>query len=155
MFAASVVSGCSRRDGFTLIEVLLVAVVIAIIAVIAIPRILVGARHAREAALVGDLREIRAAVNRFEANTGCYPRQLADLMLATAPPTGIDSSGAAKPIDPNDYIGPYLTNPDGLMTRDPITGEADWVYSTRPPTVGQVHSSAAGISLDGIAYSDL
>jgi prepilin-type N-terminal cleavage/methylation domain-containing protein len=155
MFAAFARLRMRHQKGFTLIEVLLVAMVIAIIAAIAIPRVVIGARHAREAALEGDLREIRAAVNRFEANTGCYPLHLTDLTLAIPPPSGVDVTGALVPIDPKDYVGPYLVNPDGLMTKDPISNQPDWTYSTTAPTVGDVHSSSPGMALDGIAYSDL
>jgi prepilin-type N-terminal cleavage/methylation domain-containing protein len=145
----------NQPNGFTLIEVLLVAMVIAILAAIAIPRAVIGARHAREAALEGDLREIRAAISRFEANTGCYPLHLSDLTMATPPASGVDVTGTLIPIDPKDYVGPYLVNPDGLMTKDPISNQPNWTYSTTTPTVGHVHSSSPGMTLDGVAYSDL
>ena len=54
-----------RRSGFTLIEVLIVIVVIAILAAIVVPRLLGAGREAREASLRAHLQEIRNALGLF------------------------------------------------------------------------------------------
>ena len=51
-----------KRDGFTLIEVLIVVVVIAILAVLIIPRLLGTGRKAKEAVLKGQLQQLRKAI---------------------------------------------------------------------------------------------
>ncbi|MFQ6130686.1 MAG: prepilin-type N-terminal cleavage/methylation domain-containing protein [Armatimonadota bacterium] len=142
-------------QGLTLIEILVVIVVVAVLAAIVIPRIMPSKRGAKESALKADLQRLRTAVAMFHAHTGTYPAQLSDIVAPTAPATGLDEDGNSAPIPTDSYQGPYLVTPDGGIVPDPITGAADWVYSTTPPNVGAVHSSAAGDSLDGSPYSTL
>ena len=69
--------------------------------------------------------------------------------------TGVADDGSTRPLDGSMWNGPYVSNPDGSMVRDPMTDAADWDYSTSPPRVGEVHSSAPGSTLDGLPYGDL
>ncbi len=117
-----------KSKGFTLIEMLIVIVVIAILALIVIPRLLGAGRKAKEASLKGDLHEIRNGLQQFEADCGDYPVQLADLM---APPaagkgaTGVD-------LDTKAWQGPYLRTADNNLPKDPFqdqTVAADWNYA--------------------------
>jgi len=131
-----------RRTGFTLIEVLIVIVVIAILAAIVIPRLLGAGRSAREASLLAHLQELRNAIALFQAQCGMYPEQLSDLMVTSAP----------SYVHAPDYQGPYLTTSDGNLPKDPVTGAADWTYSA---TSGAIHSAATGNNLAGVAYTSL
>lgn len=142
------------RKGFTLIEVLIVIVVIAVLASIVIPRLLGAGRQAKEAALRGTLQELRNSIGLFQSHTGTYPAALSDIMnAATNPPaSGLDVTGAAVGINPSDYKGPYLTTPNMALPVNPITNAVDWVYGTTAPNVGEVHASA-GQALDGTDYS--
>lgn len=141
-----------RRTGFTLIEVLIVIVVIAILAAIVIPRLLGAGRQAKEAALRATLQELRNAVALFQAQCGCYPTNLADIMATTAPASGTTGSGATININASDFQGPYLTTPDGSLPKDNIDPTATWSYTA---SLGQIHSGASGSTLDGFAYSAL
>jgi general secretion pathway protein G len=141
-----------RRTGFTLIEVLIVIVVIAILAAIVIPRLLGAGRQAKEAALKATLQEMRNAVALFQAQCGCYPTNLSDMMGHTAPATGTKAGGGTININADDYQGPYLTTPDGEIPDDPIDPTATWSYTA---SLGELHSGASGSTLDGIPYSDL
>jgi len=114
-----------RRTGFTLIEVLIVIVVIAILAAIVIPRLLGAGRAAREASLRADLETIRKGVALFQADAGTYPESL-------------------------DQVKWGLVTPDGELPKDPVTGQADWKYD---PDTGAVHSAATGNDLSGTPYS--
>lgn len=148
----------SRRRGsagLTLIEILVVIVVIAVLAIIAIPRVVPSKRAAKEAALMADLRQLRTAIGLFHAHTGTYPAQLSDLVAVVPPANGLADDGSSLPVPAGSYKGPYLVTPDGGVTPDPITGAADWTYSTAPPAVGAVHSSAPGTTLDGTPYASL
>jgi general secretion pathway protein G len=138
-----------KRTGFTLIEMLIVIVVIAILALIVIPRLLGAGRRAKEAALRGDLHQFRNAIQQFEADVGDYPAAL-DQLVATkdSPPSG--SGGSGLPLDSSAYRGPYLRNPDGGLPRDPFTSATDWDYT---PATGEVHSSSTLVALDNTAYS--
>ena len=154
LFAQPHTAGTPRR-GFTLIETLIVVLVIAILSLIVIPRLLGAGRRAKESAVRSDLRRIRTALALCKAHTGLHPVQVTDLTSAAAPATGVRDDGSTESLDASMWQGPYVSNPDGSMVRDPLTGAADWDYSTSPPRVGAVHCSAAGSTLDGILYGDL
>ena len=140
------------RRGFTLIEVLIVSVYIAIVAAIVLPRVTGATRRARETNMRATLQEIRKAVGSFQAETGLFPAGLDDIVTTTAPPTGLDRDGNSVTILAVDFRGPYLRAPGGGVPKDVITGLPDWIYSTAPP-VGQVHSAATGDSVDAGPYS--
>jgi len=140
----------NHKKGFTLIEMLIVIVVIAILAVIVIPRLLGAARKAKEASLRADLKCIRDAIEQFEANTAAYPPELADLMVATGSAISADADGRGMSVDRSAYTGPYLKTPDNSLPDDPFTGEPDWNYNN---TTGEVHSSSTLASLSGVAFS--
>jgi len=139
-----------RRSGFTLIEVLIVIVVIAILAAIVIPRLLGAGREAREASLRAHLQEIRNAIGLFQAQCGDYPAALTDIMATSAPATG----GNGVTINAADFRGPYLTTPDGNLPKNPITGAnvvgTDWTYTA---TTGAVKAKS-GTAVDGTNYSN-
>ena len=143
-----------RQKGFTLIEVLIVIVVIAVLASIVIPRLLGAGRQAKEASLRAHLQELRNSIGLFQSHTGVYPAQLSDIMLAaTAPPAnGLDVTGNSVAVNATDYKGPYLTTANSALPNNPITSAADWVYGTAAPNVGEVHAPA-GSALDGTDYS--
>jgi general secretion pathway protein G len=135
-----------KRRGFTLIEMLIVIVVIAILALIVIPRLLGAGRKAKEATLRGDLHQIRNAIQQFEADCGDYPASLAQLQ--TQPAGGNGGTGIA--LDVNGWQGPYLRTPDGGMPKDPFTTAADWSYTAG---TGHVQSSSTLTAINGEAYS--
>ncbi|MBV8781640.1 MAG: prepilin-type N-terminal cleavage/methylation domain-containing protein [Phycisphaerae bacterium] len=64
----------ARRQGFSLIELVIVVVIIGIIAAIAIPRLSRGAAGASDSAVSGDLAVLRTAVDLFSTeHGGSYP----------------------------------------------------------------------------------
>jgi len=138
-----------RRRGFTLIEVLIVIVVIAILAAIVVPRLLGAGREARETSLRAHLQELRNAIGLFQAQCGDYPYNLADIMATTAPASG----GTGVQINTADFNGPYLTTPNGELPNNPTTGgnaiPADWTYDNQ---TGAIHA-AAGTAVDNTDYS--
>jgi general secretion pathway protein G len=136
-----------NRKGFTLIEMLIVIVVIAILALIVIPRLLGAGRKAKEAALRGDLHQLRNSVQQFEADCGDYPAALADLM--TAPAAG-SNGGTGVALDVTAWQGPYLRTADGGLPVDPFTTAADWTYVM---ATGAVASSSTLTAINGDAYS--
>lgn len=138
----------AKKRGFTLVELLIVIVILAVLAAIAIPRFMDSGQRSKEASLKSDLKLVRNAIELFHNDTGAWPAALADLAGAAAPPNGKDSAGAAKAITGTDYKGPYLQQ----LPTDPVAGAA-FTYSVTSPTVGKVSSSAPGNGLDGTAYS--
>ncbi|HJN15106.1 MAG TPA: prepilin-type N-terminal cleavage/methylation domain-containing protein [Armatimonadota bacterium] len=141
------------RRGFTLIEVLIVVMYIAILAAMVIPSVSGAGRRARETNLKATVRELRTAIGSYQAETGLYPADLEDLMGWDAPQVGLTELGVEVPIHAQDFRGPYLIAPGEDLPIDRTTGRRDWDYSTRKPTVGAVHSLNANTSLDGVPYS--
>ena len=140
----------TKRRGFTLIEMLIVITIIAILAVIVIPRLTAVGRRGKEASLRADLKQMRDAIERFEANTAGWPPTLADIMVANGSAISADTDGRGMAIDRAGYDGPYLRTGDGAFPIDPFTGAADWNYDS---STGQVHSSSTLTALNGSAYS--
>jgi general secretion pathway protein G len=127
---------------------LIVIVVIAILALIVIPRLLSAGRRAKEAALRGDLQQLRNAVQQFEADCGDYPAALSALMGATL---AAGNGGGGIALDTTGYKGPYLRTGDGTLPKDPFTNSNAWTYVG---STGSVHSASTLTGLDGTNYSN-
>jgi general secretion pathway protein G len=137
-----------KSKGFTLIEMLIVIVVIAILALIVIPRLLGAGRKAKEATLRGDLHQLRNSVQQFEADCGDYPSALDELM--TQPSAGT-TGGTGIALDVNGWQGPYLRTPDGNLPEDPFTESGTtWSYTS---STGHVQSGSTLTAINGDAYS--
>src|SRR6201989_3647133 len=82
----------SREQGFTLLELMIVMVVISLLAAIAIPAYTSNIKHAREAVLNKDLHVLRQAIDSYTVDKQKAPQSLDDLV----------QSGYLKvmPIDP-------------------------------------------------------
>ena len=123
---------------FTLVELLIVIIIIAVLAAIAIPKFADSSKRSKEAALKADLKLYRNAIELFKADTGAYPATIADLAATSAPANGVDTStGSSKAITASDWKGPYLQ----AVETDPVGGSA-FSYSTTSPNIGVVTSSA-------------
>jgi len=159
-----------RSRAFTLIELLIVVVVIAILALIIIPRVRGAIRMSRESTLRANLHHIRTAIDQFASDTGVFPAELADLNnpKSDPPETGIDENGDIASIPRSSYQGPYLTVSGGIgATGIPVNpfkrpAELDyqdetthWTYSVDRP--GSIHPAVPvkGNTIDGIPYSEL
>jgi general secretion pathway protein G len=142
-----------RSSGFTLIETLIVVLYISILALIAVPRLTGAGRQASETNLRATLREMRAAVACYQAETGVYPASLDDLVSDTAPSVGLNEQGVEIPIFAQDFHGPYLVASGGRLPLDRMTGKREWAYKTSPPGVGKVNSKGTGTGSDGTPYS--
>jgi len=131
-----------RRRGFTLVELLVVIVVLAVLAAIVLPKFMDSSTRSKESSLKTDLKLIRNAVSVFQADIGKYPGSLAD--LAETDKTKVkDKDGNV--VSATDWHGPYLET----VPTDPVSGNA---FSYTAAT-GKVASSAAGNGLDGTAYN--
>jgi general secretion pathway protein G len=141
------------RRGFTLVELLVAIIIIAVMAVISMPVASKRTRASREARLRQDLRSFRSAIERFHMDTGGWPTQLGHLERYNRPPTMYDD-GKPPTIIPFPagltWRGPYLTNRSGC----PI-GSYDYTIDSPPtgPNVAQLHSDSVNIGSDGTAYN--
>ncbi len=63
----------SKRRAFTLVEMLIVVVVLAILATIALPLFANSSRRAKENSLRSNLRILRDAIDRYKKRHGSFP----------------------------------------------------------------------------------
>lgn len=138
----------AKHAAFTLVELLIVIIIIAVLAAIAIPKFANQSTRSKESALRAELSLLRNGVEMFKTDCGAYPSALSDLAATAAPANGKDTAGNNKAILAADWKGPYVNK----VNVDPVSGNA-FTYSTTSPTVGQVSSSAAGNDSNGVAFS--
>lgn len=68
-----------RSDGFTLVEILIVIVIIGLLAAIAIPQFITYRNQAVDAQLKSDLRNAAVAVESYFTKKSVYPASLAEI----------------------------------------------------------------------------
>lgn len=90
--------------GFTLIELLVVLAIVALLLSLAAPRFLPRVEITKETILAENLRNTRAVIDQFHADTGRYPDSLAQLVekkyLAAVPVDPITESSETWIIEP-------------------------------------------------------
>jgi general secretion pathway protein G len=86
-----------RRNAFTLIELLLVLVILAILAAVVVPKFTNRSEQARDAAAKTDIANMETALDTFEIDNGRYP--------ATEEGLGALSS---QPANCPNWKGPYM-----------------------------------------------
>ena len=117
-------SGAARRAGFTLIEILVVIVVIAILATLVAPNIFKHVGAAKEATARAQMEMLGAALDSYRLDTGSYPPTAQGLdALWQAPRGGAPAAWRgpylrkAVPLDPwghpYAYVAPGQANPGG------------------------------------------
>lgn len=136
------------KRGFTLVELLVVIVVLAVLAAIVLPKFMDSGKRSKEAALKGDLKLLRNAVTLFQTDTGYYPLGLNDLAATSAPAKGYDTAGAQQDIVASMWHGPYVQE----VPTDPITGQT-FEYIVASPNVGKIKSKSTQNAIDGTAFN--
>ena len=63
----------AREDGFTLIEIMVVVVILALLAGIVIPKIMSRPEEARRSKAVIQIKELESALNLYKIDSGMYP----------------------------------------------------------------------------------
>jgi general secretion pathway protein G len=123
------------RRGFTLIELLVVMAIIATLLTLALPRYFGSVDKSKEVTLVQSLATMRDAIDKFYADNGRYPEQIADLVEKR-----------------------YLR----AVPVDPITESKDTWVVIAPPSNAQlkgnvydIKSGAQGKTREGVDFSQL
>ena len=124
------------EQGFTLLELMIVMVVIGLLAAIAIPSYTNNIRNAREAVLKEDLHTMRTAIDSYTVDKQKAPQSLDDLV----------QGGYLKtmPVDP-------FTHQSDTWT--PVQGDAMSTTDQTDSGIDDVHSGAPGAGSDGTSYS--
>ncbi|MEI7985772.1 MAG: prepilin-type N-terminal cleavage/methylation domain-containing protein [Armatimonadota bacterium] len=138
------------RAGFTLVELLIVIIIIAVLATIAIPKFNKAWRASSESGLRENLREYRAAIERFQNDTGLYPASLSDIRAQSKPANGLDSSGASKPIPAGTWQGPYMKFYSSSSSIYPAYRNPSYTYTTVAPNVGKMKVNMSWKDLSGV-----
>jgi len=109
-----------RNRGFTLVELLLVMVILAILAAVVIPKMVGRGEQAKETKAKTDISNIGSALDMFEVDTGSYPSNEQGLQALVTNPGAQGWKGPYlqhSPMDPwgNAYIykSPGTNNVNG------------------------------------------
>jgi general secretion pathway protein G len=129
-----------RRSAFTLIEVLIVVVIMAILAATIIPQFSDSTKDAKSSTVKFNLHTLRSQIELYRTqHSGTAPSgTLAELKVSTDA-TGATGTGANFPYGP--YIRDIPVNPYSnkntitVITNDPakasdVTGNSGWLYNT-------------------------
>jgi prepilin-type N-terminal cleavage/methylation domain-containing protein len=115
-----------KSRAFTLVELLIVIIIVAVLAAVAIPKFANSSNRAKEANLRQQLKNTRAAVDRFYADTGAFPLTLGHLGMTSATFDALSSNGisggAAMRVPGGRFQGPYMSSQGGTVTLTPTTG---------------------------------
>jgi general secretion pathway protein G len=134
-----------QKAAFTLIEVLIVVVIMAILASIVIPNLGSTANHAKESMLVSTTHTLRSQIEIYRNDHGVYPSLIGNSLPQLVTTTDVTGTEVA-----NGPFGPYF---DGKIPPNPVD-QSNAIYptasdppnSTTAPAKGwQYHEASGGL----------
>jgi len=121
------------RRGFTLIELLVVLGIVALLLTLAVPRFFPSVDKTKETILLDNLRNTRAVIDQYHADTGRYPDSLEQL---------VEKKYLARvPVDP-------VTESESTWVIVPPEADGE------PGAVYDIRSGAPGNGRDGRPYAE-
>jgi prepilin-type N-terminal cleavage/methylation domain-containing protein len=117
-----------RKQGFTLLELLIVISIIAILAATLIPNFIGFDAEAKLASTKTNLNTLRTRISLFRAKEGRYPAKLEDLLEVTYNDLGIEKPYLEQ--IPVEFISTSDGNStiDNIRSTDSLAGDGGWVY---------------------------
>ncbi|CAN0453317.1 unnamed protein product, partial [Ectocarpus fasciculatus] len=127
----------SIRRAFTLVELTIVLVMLALLAALVLPRFADATQNASEAAAQTNLAIIQRQVDKYHGMNGEYPGDvLADWFVGgTLPENPLAEFHTASMVEVNSFANPTQTEPSDKLMTDATA--SPWWYS---PTTGQVRA---------------
>lgn len=131
-----------NQDGFTLIEIMVVIMIIGLLALMVVPRLRGVADRAKTTKAQADIQELKQALDRYYLDNGSYPTTDQGLMALISPPTSgrvpnnYEQGGYIEKLPPDPWGNPYFYQsdgnsyalksfgPDGVQSADDIDGSS-------------------------------
>src|SRR5215470_17576014 len=88
------------QDGFTLIELMVVILIIGLLATIVVQNLRSATDKAKRVKAQADISQLKSALDRYYLDAGSYPTSDQGLAALIVAPTGAN--------DPKDWGGPYI-----------------------------------------------
>jgi general secretion pathway protein G len=108
-----------NQDGFTLIEIMVVILILGLLATIVVQSLRGAADKAKKTKALADIGELKTALDRFYLDNGFYPTSDQGLQaLVTAPTSGripgnYESGGYIERLPKDPWGNPYVYQSDG------------------------------------------
>ncbi len=108
-----------NQDGFTLIEIMVVILILGLLATIVVQSLRGAADKAKRTKAQADLAEIKTALDRFYLDNGFYPTTDQGLQALVAPPTSgrqapnYETTGYIERLPRDPWGTPYFYQSDG------------------------------------------
>lgn len=134
----------NKQTGFTLVELLIVVIILAILAAIVVPQFSAATDDAKLSALDTNLANVRAAIDLYYQQHGEYPGDLTSIGLACAAgPSGTTGTGAA---DSSDAFLDQLALFSNEASEACNKGDADFKYGPYLKKRGLAANPFTGVS---------
>lgn len=128
-----------RQNGFTLLELLVVLMIIALLAGFVGPKVFSNVDSAKEKTAMRQMRALAEALGQYRLDVGRYPDEAVGLKSLTERPSGVQS-----------WNGPYLSQQVPL---DPWGNAYQWHNPTREKdSINEVDITSQGKEGKSIIY---
>ncbi len=109
-----------QRNGFTLIELMIVIVILGLLATAIMPRILNRPEQARRTKTKIDIRSIESALSLFKTDTGRFPTTSEGLEVLVTDPgiKGYNSDGYLDKVPTDPWDNKYIYICPGIHSKD-------------------------------------